>query len=115
MWDMSDCCSDKTNEFFKFLRTTLGYQDKPTPAELIVWLIRMGMTASAASQFLQWEKTQLALEASSQVEELGEPGDSSVRCINGSKDSDDNSSDKFDDIESGEMNKVDTQENTMQI
>tara|TARA_B110000879_G_C11123262_1_gene492748 strand:- start:442 stop:1143 length:702 start_codon:yes stop_codon:yes gene_type:complete len=62
MWDMSDCCNDKEHEFFKFLRTTLGYQDKPSPFELIVYLIRIGMTSHAAYKFLMWEKEQLALE-----------------------------------------------------
>lgn len=92
MSDMSDCCNDSENEFFKFLRTTLGYQDKPTPAELIVWLIRMGMTGLAAIHFLAWETAQLVLQSSNRKEEVGDSDDEKIQT---------NLSDKESDLESG--------------
>ncbi len=39
MWDATACCNDKSNQFFGFLRTLFGYQDKPTFVEWIAyWL-----------------------------------------------------------------------------
>ena len=39
MWDSTGCCNDKSNQFFGFLRTLFGYQDKPTFIEWITyWL-----------------------------------------------------------------------------
>ena len=33
LWSTKDCCNDKTNEFFAFLRALFGYQDTPTFVE----------------------------------------------------------------------------------
>ncbi|MHA1396785.1 MAG: FTR1 family iron permease, partial [Candidatus Heimdallarchaeaceae archaeon] len=38
VYDISGTLNDKTNEFGKFLRTLLGYQDKPTWLELITYI-----------------------------------------------------------------------------
>lgn len=38
VWDISTCCNDKTG-FFAIMRSVIGYQDKPTPLEIFVYLI----------------------------------------------------------------------------
>jgi high-affinity iron transporter len=37
VWDITECCSDKTNFFFGLLRTLFGYQDKATPVEIFAY------------------------------------------------------------------------------
>ncbi len=38
LWDMSECCSDKKNEFWQLMRAMFGYQDKPTPVEFLSYV-----------------------------------------------------------------------------
>lgn len=40
VWDISKCCSDidKDNKFFALSRAIFGYQDKPTPMEILFYL-----------------------------------------------------------------------------
>mmetsp|Transcript_8086 Transcript_8086/g.14382 ORF Transcript_8086/g.14382 Transcript_8086/m.14382 type:complete len:539 (+) Transcript_8086:436-2052(+) len=37
MWNTSECCNDKNNQFFAMLRVLFGYQDKPTYIEFITY------------------------------------------------------------------------------
>jgi len=38
VWDISNCCSDKKNDFFALMRSLFGYQDKPTLLEIISYI-----------------------------------------------------------------------------
>jgi len=37
LWSTKDCCNDKQNEFFAFLRALFGYQDTPTFLEWVTY------------------------------------------------------------------------------
>lgn len=39
VWDARECCSDKTNKFFVLMRALLGWQDQPTPVELLAYFL----------------------------------------------------------------------------
>eukprot|EP00190_Bangiopsis_sp_CCMP1999_P007546 CAMPEP_0198725400 /NCGR_PEP_ID=MMETSP1475-20131203/2693_1 /TAXON_ID= ORGANISM="Unidentified sp., Strain CCMP1999" /NCGR_SAMPLE_ID=MMETSP1475 /ASSEMBLY_ACC=CAM_ASM_001111 /LENGTH=508 /DNA_ID=CAMNT_0044487171 /DNA_START=168 /DNA_END=1694 /DNA_ORIENTATION=+ len=55
LWNSSNCCNDKTNQFFAMMRALFGYQDKPTFVELVTYFGYWALI-TAVFVFLYWKE-----------------------------------------------------------
>jgi FTR1 family protein len=60
VWNLSDCCNDKTNRFWVLMRAMLGWQDQPTPIEFFAWGFYWVVIFTVGSVMLRRVKKQLA-------------------------------------------------------